>query len=137
MRKGNFVAKIRSFHSLFRKNATSPPLSICRHDGFPRLLIEASCMIIHLAMPIRLGSNVGGFADLKSSALHTILTAHDHPTHTCTYETNAAVQQMLTRHHDYSSGENCLCGSLNVYDGNRILASPWANSKRFGSSESP
>ena len=41
MRKGNFVAKVSSFYSLVRKNATSPPLSICRHDGFPRLLIEA------------------------------------------------------------------------------------------------
>ena len=94
-------------------------------------------MIIHLAMPIRLRSNVGGFANLKSSALHTILTAHDHPTRTCTYETNAAVQQILTLHHDYSSRKNCLCDGLNVYDDIRILTFPRANSKRFGSSESP
>ena len=41
MRKGNFVAKGRIFYPLGRKNATSPPLSFCRYDGFPRLLIEA------------------------------------------------------------------------------------------------
>ena len=54
MRKGYFVAKGRIIYSLVRKNATSPPPSSCCHDGFPRLLIEASCMIIYPTMPCQI-----------------------------------------------------------------------------------